>query len=75
MVICNFANQSYANYQIGAPRQGMWKVRFNSDSNFYGFGNWPTFDTDANGSSINGMPFSANVSIGAYSCLVFSQDR
>jgi 1,4-alpha-glucan branching enzyme len=53
----------------------MWKVRFNSDSNFYGFGNWPTFDTDANGSSINGMPFSANVSIGAYSCLVFSQDR
>jgi 1,4-alpha-glucan branching enzyme len=47
VVVCNFADQSYANYQIGMPRPGMWRVRFNSDSNYYGFGNWPTYDTDA----------------------------
>jgi hypothetical protein len=52
----------------------MWRVRFNSDSSYYGFGNWPTFDTDGIGSALNGMPYSADVSIGAYTCLVLSQD-
>ena len=74
VVVCNFSNQSYRDYQIGLPRFGMWRVRFNSDSNFYGFGNWPTFDTDASGSAINEMPYSANVSLGAYTCLILSQD-
>jgi 1,4-alpha-glucan branching enzyme len=74
VVVCNFANQSYPNYQIGVPRPSMWRVRFNSDSSFYGFGNWPTYDTDAKGPAMNGMPYSADVSIGAYTCLVLSQD-
>lgn len=74
MVICNFANQSYANYQVGVPRPGMWRVRFNSDSSNYGFGNWPCYDTDGNGPPMNGMPSSADVSLGAYTCLVLSQD-
>ncbi len=74
LVVCNFANQSYANYQIGVPRPGMWRERFNSDSNDYGFTNWPCYDTDANGPALNGMPYSADVSLGAYTCLVLSQD-
>jgi 1,4-alpha-glucan branching enzyme len=74
MIICNFANQSYANYTVGMPRSGMWRIRFSSDSGYYGFGNWPTYDTDANGPAMNGMPCSADVSIGAYTCLVLSQD-
>jgi 1,4-alpha-glucan branching enzyme len=76
VVVCNFASQKYANYQIGVPRSGMWRVRFNSDSNYYdaGFENWPCFDTDANGVGLNGMPCSASVGLGAYTCLVFSQD-
>ena len=74
VVVCNFANQSYANYQTGVPRQGMWRVRFNSDSNDYGFGNWPSYDTHANGPAMNEMPYSADLSIGAYTCLVLSQD-
>ena len=75
VVVCNFANQRYGNYQIGMPRPGMWRVRFNSDSRFYDgyFDNWPSYDTDANGPALNGMPFSANVSLGAYTCLVLSQ--
>jgi 1,4-alpha-glucan branching enzyme len=76
VVVCNFANQKYGGYQIGMPRSGMWRVRFNSDSNFYdgGFGNWPSFDTEANGAALNGMPCSASVGLGAYTCLVLSQD-
>lgn len=76
VVICNFANQRYQNYNIGMPRVGMWRVRFNSDARFYDayFDDWPSFDTDANGPAVNGMPCSADVSFGAYTCLVLSQD-
>ena len=75
VVVCNFANQRYTNYQIGMPLPGMWRVRFNSDSRDYDayFDNWPSFDTDANGPALNGMPYSANMSLGAYTCLVISQ--
>jgi 1,4-alpha-glucan branching enzyme len=76
MVVCNFASQCYANYQIGMPRPGMWRVRLNSDSHDYDgyFDGWPSFDTDANGPTLNGMPYSADVSLGAYTCLILSQD-
>src|SRR5260370_1214491 len=76
VVVCNFANQRYANYQIGIPRSGIWRLRFNSGSHDYDgyFDNWPSFDTEANGPALNGMPYSANVSLGAYTCLVLSQD-
>jgi 1,4-alpha-glucan branching enzyme len=76
VVVSNFANQRYANYQIGMPRAGMWRVRFNSDSRDYDaqFENWPSFDADASGPALNGMPYSANIGLGAYTCLVLSQD-
>ncbi len=76
VVVCNFADQRYASYRIGVPRPGMWRVRFNSDSQDYDgyFDNWPSFDTEATGDGLNGMPFGANVSLGAYACLVLSQD-
>jgi 1,4-alpha-glucan branching enzyme len=58
------------------PRAGLWRVRLNSDSRYYDayFDNWQAFDADASGPALNGMPCSANVSIGAYTCLVLSQD-
>jgi 1,4-alpha-glucan branching enzyme len=74
VTVCNFSNPSYPNYQIGMPRSGMWRLRFNSDSKFYGFDNWPTYDTNASGPAMNEMRYSANVSLGAYTCLVLSQD-
>lgn len=76
IVVCNFANQSYASYTIGFPRPGMWRVRFNSDAGSYDefFGNWPSFDTLADGPALNNMPVSGNVGIGPYSCIVLSQD-
>jgi 1,4-alpha-glucan branching enzyme len=75
VVICNFANQRYANYQVGMPSPGLWRVRFNSDARAYDgyFDDWPAFDTEANGPALNGMPCSANLSLGAYTCLVLSQ--
>lgn len=75
VVVCNFANQRYNSYQMGMPQPGIWRVRFNSDSSDYDgyIENWPSFDTEANGPGLNGMPCSANISIGAYTCVVLSQ--
>jgi 1,4-alpha-glucan branching enzyme len=76
VVVCNFSSQSYANYAIGLPSPGIWRVRFNSDASAYDayFGGWNTFDTDANGPGINGMPCSGTIGIAAYTCVILSQD-
>ena len=65
IVVANFANQRYANYQVGMPRPGMWRERFNSDAKDYdaSFENWPSFETDANGPALNGRPYSADPSM------------
>jgi 1,4-alpha-glucan branching enzyme len=75
VVVCNFSDQSYASYAIGLPRAGVWRVRFNSDSNAYDayFGSWKSFDTTADGPALNGMPYSGSLGIGAYTCVVLSQ--
>jgi len=75
VVVCNFSYTSYPSYAVGLPRDGMWRVRFNSDSKAYdpGFGGGESLDTDANGPPLNGMPFSGNVGLPAYTCIILSQ--
>ncbi len=75
VVVCNFSAQNYASYAAGFPRGGMWRVRFNSDAGVYDefFGNFNSFDTEADGPALNGMPCSGNVGIAAYSCVIYSQ--
>ncbi|HEX5282951.1 MAG TPA: alpha-amylase family glycosyl hydrolase [Bryocella sp.] len=76
IVVCNFANISYSSYAIGLPRRGTWRVRFNSDANTYDstFSNWHSFDTVADGPPLNGMPYSGNIGIGPYTCIILSLD-
>jgi 1,4-alpha-glucan branching enzyme len=76
VVVLNFANQAYANYALGFPRAGRWRVRFNSDWNGYdaGYDNWFSYDTEANGAPMDGMPGSASVGLGKYTALILSQD-
>jgi 1,4-alpha-glucan branching enzyme len=76
IVVCNFSNQPYSSYSIGFPRTGLWRIRFNSDSGAYDgyFENWNSFDTEAGSTPLNGMPASGNIGIGAYTCIVLSQD-
>lgn len=75
IVVANLANRANESYNIGFPRKGMWRVRFNSDWNGYDpqFGNHLTVDTEAGDGEKDGMPFNGNVSIGPYSVVVFSQ--
>ena len=75
VVVANFANGSFDSYTIGFPREGRWKVRFNSDWSGYSpdFGNQPGYDTDAISGGRDMMPFAGNIGVGPYSVLILSQ--
>jgi 1,4-alpha-glucan branching enzyme len=76
LVLANFANRTYDEYRIGVPRDGLWRVRFNSDWQGYSpdFGNTPSFDATASAIPLDGMPFSAAVALGPCSVVILSQD-
>jgi 1,4-alpha-glucan branching enzyme len=76
VIVLNFASQGYTNYSLGFPRQGLWRVRFNSDWNGYDayFSNWFSYDTEASGPGADNLPFSANIGIGPYTAIILSQD-
>jgi len=76
VIVMNFSATPRYGYRVGFPRDGRWKVRFNSDWNGYdaSFANTSTFDLDASYSQPwDGLPASGVFDIGAYTCLVFSQ--
>ncbi|MEY2796300.1 MAG: 1,4-alpha-glucan branching enzyme GlgB [Planctomycetota bacterium] len=76
IVVMNFSSTPRSGYRVGFPRDGRWKVRFNSDWNGYSsdFANMGTYDLDASYSTPwDGLPASGIFDIGAYSCVIFSQ--
>lgn len=77
VIVANFANTSYASYNIGFPRGGTWRVRFNSDWNGYSadFGNTASNDTTANAGAKDGLSYNGNVGIGPYTVIILSQDN
>jgi 1,4-alpha-glucan branching enzyme len=70
------SSRGYESYTIGFPREGLWKVRLNSDWDGYSpdFGNYFSYDTTAQTSAKDGMPASGNVGVGPYTVVVLSQD-
>jgi 1,4-alpha-glucan branching enzyme len=76
MIVANFANTTYSSYNLGFPRAGLWKVRFNSDWNGYSsdFASTSSNDTTAVSGAKDGMSYNANVGIGAYTVIILSQD-
>jgi 1,4-alpha-glucan branching enzyme len=75
VVVLSMANRAYDNYVIGFPRQGLWRVRLNSDWSGYSpdFGNHLSLDTWSDGGPQDGMPFHASVGLGPYSAVILSQ--
>lgn len=77
VVVVNMKHENLDDYVIGFPRQGLWKARFNSDSNHYGanFANHVTPDTEAWQEDRDGLPCSGRISLGPYTAVIFSQDE
>lgn len=75
VVVANFFHEPRADYVIGFPAAGSWKLRFNSDWQGYNddFGDHRSSDVDAQPGERDGMPCHAALSIGPYSVLIFSQ--
>lgn len=76
IVVFNFAEGRKENYVIGLPQAGVWKLRFNSDTKLYhdSMDDTPSADITAGEDARDGHAFSAALTIGAYSCLIYSQD-
>ena len=76
VVVLNFSNASKENYEIGMPSSGLWKLRLNSDATIYSnnFQGFFSSDTEAFRNPRDGLEACANISIGPYSMLVFTQD-
>lgn len=75
VVIFGFSDGIKFNYRIGFPRNGLWKLRFNSDATVYDglFDDAPSDDVNTTDQPCDNQPFSAALSLGAYSCLIYSQ--
>jgi 1,4-alpha-glucan branching enzyme len=77
IVVANLSPNAYPVYRLGFPDDGLWRLRFSSDNAAYCsvFGNHPSGDVVATFRPSDAQPASAEVSIGPYTLLVFSQDR
>jgi 1,4-alpha-glucan branching enzyme len=75
LVVANLGNTGYASYNLGFPRPGSWRVRFNSDWSGYDpeFGDHFSYDTLAEWGARDNMPCQANVGVGPYSAIILSQ--
>ena len=77
IVVANLSPNAYPVYRLGFPDDGLWRLRFSSDNAAYCslFGSHPSGDVVATFRPSDAQPASAEVSIGPYSVLVFSQDH
>jgi 1,4-alpha-glucan branching enzyme len=75
IVVMNFAEGRRNPYRLGFPSPGLWTLRFNSDCDIYHIHMDDTIvgDVEANGEPRDGYHQSAIVSIGAYSCLIYTK--
>lgn len=76
LVVANFSAERHENYRVGFPAEGLWKLRLNSDWQGYStlFTGTPEGDVNADAQGYDNLPASAEVSVGPYSVLIFSQD-
>jgi 1,4-alpha-glucan branching enzyme len=77
IVLANFSADTYADYRLGVPRTGRWRVRFNSDWDGYDpeFETVESLDTDTEAVPQDGMRQRIAVGLGPYSAVILSQDE
>lgn len=76
VVVINLSHRSWDVYRLGFPREGWWRVRLNSDWEGYSpaFDGHPADDVEARAPGLHGLSYQAEISVGAYTALVLSQD-
>jgi len=76
VVAVNLSTQVVHGYRMGLPREGTWLLRCNTDAPMFGhdFGVAHATDLHAAPSPWDGQQFSAELTIGPYAALIYSQD-
>lgn len=76
IVVINFANKTHKDYIIGVPEEGVWKVRFNSDSKGYdpSFNDTPALEAETFESKKGDHEFGISINVGPYNALMLSRD-
>jgi 1,4-alpha-glucan branching enzyme len=74
LVVANFHRDPRADYTVGFPAAGNWKLVLNSDWKGYSgsFGDFPSGDVTAVAGEYDGLPAKGTLSVGPYSVLIFS---
>jgi 1,4-alpha-glucan branching enzyme len=70
IVVINFTNSSQENYYVNVPRNGLWRVRFNSS--------WEGYSQDFKGiapTDSDAQDFRLSVALAPYSVVILSQDN
>ncbi|MDB6113482.1 MAG: 1,4-alpha-glucan branching protein, partial [Lacunisphaera sp.] len=77
MVLINLSHQPVSHYPIGVPAGGRWHVRLNSDGRAYSpdFTDQGVADAEATPEPLDGFSHRITTAVGAYSLVIFSQDR
>jgi 1,4-alpha-glucan branching enzyme len=77
MVVVNLSNEPVLDYALGVPAGGQWRVRLNSDGKAYAdeFTDHPAVDIEAIAEPLDGYSHRIHTGIGAYSLVIFSQDK
>jgi 1,4-alpha-glucan branching enzyme len=77
VVVANFHREPRADYVIGFPAGGAWKLLLNSDWTGYSeqFTGYPSGDVVAQPGEYDGLSFKATIGIGPYSVLIYSQPK
>ncbi|TWU02007.1 alpha-amylase family glycosyl hydrolase [Neorhodopirellula pilleata] len=76
VVVINFANQHYGQYEFGLPSPGTWRRRFSSDRKIFSddFGGNASGDIESIDQAYDGHPYRGRVEIPPYTALIYSQD-
>lgn len=76
VVIANFANQHWKQYEVGFPAGGTWRRRFSSDRRIYSddFGGQASGDIEAASRPYDGKAYRGQLELPPYTVLIYSQD-
>ena len=76
VIIANFANQHFSNYEFGLPAGGTWKRRFSSDRKSYStdFASAASADIEAFDNPHDGQSHRGSIELPPYTVLIYSQD-
>jgi 1,4-alpha-glucan branching enzyme len=76
VVVLNLSIETFDDYKVGFPREGSWKLRFNSDNASYDpdFSNLGVFDIETMPGEFDGLAQHVSLQIPPYTALIYSQE-